>query len=579
MLHSRLKTCLAAGAVLLALGSSAHAQNAPPPFALHDGDTVVFYGDSITDHRLYTVQTENYVLTRFPKLHIRFVHSGWSGDRVTGGGGGPIDLRLPRDVIAYKPNVVTIMLGMNDGGYHASDKATKDTYTQGYTHIVDTLRQALPGVRLTLIEPSPYDDVTRPPQFAGGYNGILIQYAQFNKDLAAQDNLGLADFNAPMVEMLQKANALDPALAKKLIPDRVHPDAAGNLVMTEALVKSWNGPSMVTDVQIDAARKRVTGADNSKVTGLGVTSKALTWTQTDGALPFPLTPDDPETALVLKSSDFVSAMDQEILRVTGLPAAASYTLLIDDHEVGNLTGEQLGAGVNLALLDTPMTQQAEMVASLTTKHNDLHYRRWRDIQVPLEQGATAAVTQALPPLLAALDAQEAEIVKQQQDAAVPVARRYQLAPTLPPPTGPNLALGKPYTTNAPNTYGYGGTSSLTDGSTDGTRDHTFATDDRDVFPKTATIDLGTAQTLSAIRVTIPPFGSTKTVQVSVSVDGQTFTSAGSYVFTQRHTGQHLYRFAPTPGRYVRLTYPDHYDAEVGYSNKFAFTSDVEAYGP
>src|SRR6516162_6961650 len=82
-------------------------------FYLKNGDRVVFYGDSITDQRLYTTFVESYVVTRFPKLNVTFIHSGWGGDRVTGGGGGKIDLRLNRDVISYKPTVVTVMLGMN----------------------------------------------------------------------------------------------------------------------------------------------------------------------------------------------------------------------------------------------------------------------------------------------------------------------------------------------------------------------------------------------------------------------------------------------------------------------------------
>src|SRR5437764_6959041 len=83
-------------------------------FALKNGDRVVFYGDSITDQRLYTTFTESFVVTRFPSLEVTFIHSGWGGDRVTGGGGGAIDTRLPRDVFAYKPTVMPIMLGMND---------------------------------------------------------------------------------------------------------------------------------------------------------------------------------------------------------------------------------------------------------------------------------------------------------------------------------------------------------------------------------------------------------------------------------------------------------------------------------
>src|SRR5690348_17702461 len=51
-------------------------------FYLRDGDRVVFYGDSITDQRLYTAFVETYVVTRFPRLKVSFVHSGWGGDRV-----------------------------------------------------------------------------------------------------------------------------------------------------------------------------------------------------------------------------------------------------------------------------------------------------------------------------------------------------------------------------------------------------------------------------------------------------------------------------------------------------------------
>src|SRR5215471_16985914 len=58
------------------------------PFALRDGDKVVFYGDSITDQRLYTTFVETYVVTRFPGMNVSFVHSGVPGDRVTGGDAG-----------------------------------------------------------------------------------------------------------------------------------------------------------------------------------------------------------------------------------------------------------------------------------------------------------------------------------------------------------------------------------------------------------------------------------------------------------------------------------------------------------
>src|SRR5579864_4725824 len=90
-------------ALLLPLLPCLAADAPAPEFYLHDGDTVVFYGDSITNQRLYTVFTEAFVLTRFPQLHIRFIHSGYSGDRVSGGFGGTIEERLEHDVFAYRP--------------------------------------------------------------------------------------------------------------------------------------------------------------------------------------------------------------------------------------------------------------------------------------------------------------------------------------------------------------------------------------------------------------------------------------------------------------------------------------------
>ena len=415
------RSLCALGALLL-ISCAALAQD---NFALKNGDRVVFYGDSITDQRLYTNYVEAYVVTRFPKLNVSFVHSGWGGDRVTGGGGGPIDVRLQRDVIAYKPTVMTIMLGMNDGAYRAFDPGIFETYAKGYQHIIDTVKPALPGVRITAIVPSPYDDVTREPKFEGGYNAVLLRYGDFVKELAKKENLGVADLNAPVVAMLGKANATDPANAQKIINDRVHPGAGGHLVMAEALLRAWNAPAIVTSVALDAANKKATRAQNTVVSELQF-GDSVSWTQLDEALPFPLDTRDPVVALAVNSSDFVSALDQQMLQVGGL-AAEKYDLKIDGKSVGTFTKTELAAGVNLALLPTPMMEQATKVSALTVAHNNLHFTRWRSIQVPLQNGSPA-VQAALPPLLTALDADEDAAVAAQRAAAQPLPHKYELTP-------------------------------------------------------------------------------------------------------------------------------------------------------
>jgi lysophospholipase L1-like esterase len=247
-------------AAALLLAAAAWSQD---KFALKDGDRVVFYGDSITDQRLYTTFAETYVVTRFPRLKVWFVHSGVGGDRVTGGWAGPIDVRLPRDVIAYKPTVMTIMLGMNDGNYSGWNDGVFKTYSTAYQHIIDTMKRALPGIRITVIQPSPYDDVTRPPNIDDGYNAVLVRYGQFVKELGEREGLLVADLNAPVVSMLEKAKAEDPELAKNIIEDRVHPGPGGHLIMAEALLEAWNAPATVAAVEIDAAAGRVARADNA----------------------------------------------------------------------------------------------------------------------------------------------------------------------------------------------------------------------------------------------------------------------------------------------------------------------------
>jgi len=407
----------------MALSAAAMAQG---PFQLKDGDRVVFYGDSITDQRLYTVFVETYVVTRFPHLRVSFVHSGWGGDRVTGGGGGPIDTRLKRDVIAYRPTVMTIMLGMNDGGYRAWDEGLFRTYSTGYEHIIDSVKKALPGIRITMIQPSPFDDVTRAPNFEGGYNAVLVRYGQFVKELGERDGLTVADLNTPVVQMLEKAKAADPELAKKIIPDRVHPADSGHLIMAEALLKAWNAPALIDSVEIDAAAKRVLHAENTKVTALHANG-AISWTETDGALPLPLPIPldsiDKDFALAVHSSDFVEALDQEPLKVTGL-TAATYDLKIDGEKIGVFTKEQLAEGINLALQSTPMLKQASNVNDLIVKHNNVHFARWRMIQVPLQDDKLARKQAAID----GLDKLEDEIVQQLRAASQPKPRHFELSP-------------------------------------------------------------------------------------------------------------------------------------------------------
>ena len=397
-------------------------------FYLRPGDRVVFYGDSITEQRLYTMITELYTVTRYPSLGATFVHSGWGGDRVTGGGGGPIDVRLQRDVFAYKPNVMTIMLGMNDGSYTNHKPADDEVFYAGYRHIVESVQNAFPNIRITAIEPSPFDDVTRPFTLQpNGYNAVLVNYGDWIRRYASEKGLTVADLNKPMVEMLRKANASDPQTAQKIIPDRIHPSLSGHLIMAEQLLKAWNARPIVASVTIDAANGKVVQSQYARVSDFHG-GGPLVWTELDEALPLPfaeLRADDRDHTidLAIRSSDITEALNQEPLRITGLQPG-NYKLTIDGELAGAWSAAELDRGVNLATLKTPMSEQAMEVRALTVRHIDIHQFRWRTLQVPLQDSDL----QHLEDALKALDTVEAEVVARQRSAAQPRPHVFQLAP-------------------------------------------------------------------------------------------------------------------------------------------------------
>ena len=116
-MHRLSRTLLtsALAAILLAAALAAPTHAAPPAgFALRDGDRVVFFGDSITEQKLYTKYVEQYVYSHYPDLKVTFVNSGWGGDQVSRNecdachGVGAL-ARIQRDVIEHRPTVVTLL--------------------------------------------------------------------------------------------------------------------------------------------------------------------------------------------------------------------------------------------------------------------------------------------------------------------------------------------------------------------------------------------------------------------------------------------------------------------------------------
>lgn len=350
---------------------------AAQPFALKDGETVVFYGDSITAQRLYTKDVEEFVLTRYPQLHVKFVNAGVPGDTAAGGYAGTMAERVARDVAPYGPGMITVMLGMNDGGwgYGSPDQIDAD-FQSRYNALLHALRQVAPTAALTLISSTPYDEITHGTEFPG-YSKMVDRLAGDISRIAAQAQsqdeppVLFADFHRPMLDALERAQANDPELAALLIPDRIHPAEAGHWIMAAALMQSWHVDPVVSSVEIRAIDGSVIARERTAVTGLKKSANGLQWTQLDEALPLPLDFDNAMTTLLLQISD-VGELDRQMLRVVGLPSG-TYDLLIDGKPIAAFSHGELESGINLALYKTPMLDQARDVAGNEDQRADLDH--------------------------------------------------------------------------------------------------------------------------------------------------------------------------------------------------------------
>ncbi|HEX4006791.1 MAG TPA: SGNH/GDSL hydrolase family protein [Acidobacteriaceae bacterium] len=341
----------ACAALLLTTAATLRAQD----FYLHDGDRVAFYGDSITAQRFYTRDVQDFAETRYPTLQATWHNAGVPGDKVTGGYAGDAATRVARDVSPFDPTVITVMLGMNDGDYVPPDPKIFADYQSGYEKLLDLLRASAPHARMTLVENTPYDEITHGTEFAG-YMATTEQNARATPALGEREHLPVVDDYSPVKDLLERAKAADPSFASLLETDRIHPAEPLHWIMAEAIMQSWHVDPVVSAVTLSAPSLTATQSQRTVVTGIAGSATGLSWDQQDQALPLPFNFENALMNFVIRVSD-LAAWDQETLRIDGL-RPGNYALTIDDRKVSTFSAAQLASGVNLALLPTPMWDEA-----------------------------------------------------------------------------------------------------------------------------------------------------------------------------------------------------------------------------
>lgn len=331
---------------------------------IRDKETVVIYGDSITEQNLYAAYIETWLRTRFPAKELAIWNFGWGGDTAAGG-----NARFARDVAPVRPTLVFVNFGMNDGGYHAPDQGIRDRYLAAQRELAATIAGA--GAREVLLTTSPIDPTRR--KDGDTYNEALAQMADGVIALAAELKLPVVDQFHPMREVQRQAQQAKPGFC--MIPDSVHPDPTGHLVMAYYTLRGIAGAGPVGSIAI--ADDKLASAAGAMVAALVAKDGGLEFDLTLPCLPMYVPPEArPGLALV----PFQAELNALMLSVAGKHGAQRIT--VDGAETALVDGDQLARGIDLATLDNASwTKQSAQVWRLSQVRWQKHFDAWRTLGV------------------------------------------------------------------------------------------------------------------------------------------------------------------------------------------------------
>ena len=193
-----------------------------PAFA--NGTRVLFQGDSITDGNRGRSADPNHILghgyafiiaarhgAAFPERKLDFFNRGVSGNTVL-----DLEKRWPKDTLALKPDLLSVMIGVND----QSRNVTLEAYEATYDKLLTDARAQNPKLKLVLMEPFVRHPGKPVPE------GIVARQAIVAK---------LAQKHGAALVKLQKL--FDDAAAKTAddywIWDSVHPTYRGHQLLAD----------------------------------------------------------------------------------------------------------------------------------------------------------------------------------------------------------------------------------------------------------------------------------------------------------------------------------------------------------
>ena len=206
-------------------------QATEPIAAFAPGARILFQGDSITDGNRGRSADPNHILghgyvfiiaarhgAAFPQARLEFMNRGVSGNTV-------LDLvkRWQKDTLELKPDVLSILIGVNDSGRHVP----LDRYEQVYDKLLSDARAANPKIKLVLCEPFVVNHrAAAPPN--GCPNADVVKRQEIVARLAAKYGAALVHFQQALDEACHRAPA------SHWIWDDIHPTYSGHQILADA---------------------------------------------------------------------------------------------------------------------------------------------------------------------------------------------------------------------------------------------------------------------------------------------------------------------------------------------------------
>lgn len=204
---------------------------------LRRNDRILFQGDSITDAGRdrqdpgslgngYVAILKGLLHSLYPELNAILLNRGCGGDRTP-----ELLARWSEDCLALKPDVLSIMIGVNDvwrlaGEWNGQKHVPLPEYRENLATLV--VRAIEAGIeRVIVLSPT-----TVTPEAGSEMNTLLGQYADAAQEIAQKTDALFVDVRTPLLD----ARQTDPNTA--WTPDGCHPSTAGHTLIAVTWLKA-----------------------------------------------------------------------------------------------------------------------------------------------------------------------------------------------------------------------------------------------------------------------------------------------------------------------------------------------------